>query len=68
MLIARQKTPAPQELRGQVLSFVLASLIRVTIPRQSRGLSFVSRSKRQYGVANANPRLLGYLIGGRLAP
>ncbi len=30
-------------------------VIQVTIPRQSRGLSFMSRSKRLIGVANAAP-------------
>jgi hypothetical protein len=34
---------------------------QVTIPRQSRGLSFVSRSKRLSGVANAAPMFLGHL-------
>ena len=37
------------------------SAAEVTIPRQSRGLSFVSRSKRLCGVANAAPRFLCHL-------
>jgi len=36
----------------------------VTIPRQSRGLSFVSRSKRLFGVANATPPASGHLMVG----
>ena len=33
---------------------------RAHIPRQSRGLSYVSRSKQLGGVANAAPRFLGH--------
>ena len=41
---------------------------KVSIPRQSRGLSFVSRSKRHGGVANAAPISFGHLVGGRSSP
>jgi len=41
---------------------------RVIIPRQSRGLYCVSRSKRLCGVANAAPSVLGHLDGGSSLP
>ena len=41
---------------------------RVTIPRQSRGLSDVSRSKRLEGVADAAPHCWSHLIGGCSSP
>jgi hypothetical protein len=42
--------------------------VKVNIPRQSRGLYDVSRSKRLDGVAHATPVSWGHLNGGRLAP
>jgi hypothetical protein len=41
---------------------------KVTIPRQSRGLCFVSRSKRLDGVANAAPHGKGHLWVAGSAP
>jgi len=40
----------------------------VTIPRQSRGHSIVSRSKRQFGVANAAPHSWSHRFGGDSSP
>jgi hypothetical protein len=40
----------------------------VIIPRQSRGLCFVSRSKRLDGVANAAPNSRGHLSVAGSAP
>jgi len=41
---------------------------KLTMPRQSRGHSIVSRSKRLVGVANAAPQCRGHLFGGRSPP
>ena len=46
---------AATSLFGSLVVRVSGKLLIVTIPRQSRGLSFMSRSKRLIGVANAAP-------------
>ena len=43
-------------------------LVEVTIPRQSRGHSVVSRSKRLVGVANAAPHSWSHRFGGDSSP
>ena len=48
--------------------FTGATLFLVTIPRQSRGHSVVSRSKRLVGVANAAPHSWSHRFGGDSSP
>jgi hypothetical protein len=59
LLWKRSNEYAGLELLGSLASFgavrAIVVGVEVTIPRQSRGLSFVSRSKRLSGVANATP-------------
>jgi hypothetical protein len=55
-------------IRAEFDGGAMSSDFGVTIPRQSRGLSFMSRSKRLNGVANAAPPIgdhLKVVQGGR---
>ena len=55
-------------MRKVRLTAGLGVWLTVTIPRQSRGLSSCEPLKAADGVANAAPKILGYLAGSRSTP